>query len=283
MTSKLTFCLIITMMLAYFVVGNIIVFAFDFSTRNKKNLKSNTSIFHYSFTRKPLSTRSFIPHQSKYTPKIVYFNFLNENSLKMNQKEETPSSKILMVIDYSLPKMSKNLKEKIEPMMPHIISASRINRIPIYKILAIIHTESAFIVNARSHASACGLMQIIPETARDMIGKKGIEISDQLLEKKLMDPAFNIKLGVKLLKVLENNYGHIQDPIKQHWMVLSAYNAGPGWVRKILNCENNICLKKVNEMSASQFLKHLRKLPTETREYLLTVANFEMLYSEKIG
>lgn len=80
-------------------------------------------------------------------------------------------------------------------------------------VKAIIHTESAFNLNARSPVGAMGLMQLMPGTARDM----GVSNA--------WDAAQNIEGGVKYLAWLKrqtNNLDHI----------IAAYNAGFGNVKK---------------------------------------------------
>ena len=80
--------------------------------------------------------------------------------------------------------------------------------------LAVIWTESAGKADAKSHAGAQGLMQLMPATA-DRFG-----VQDAFL------PAQNISGGVKYLDWLMGEFDG--DPM----MVLAAYNSGEGSVRK---------------------------------------------------
>lgn len=81
-------------------------------------------------------------------------------------------------------------------------------------VLAVIGIESAGRKDAVSHAGAVGLMQLIPATA----ARFGVTDST--------DPAQNIKGGVAYLNWLMGEFQG--DPL----MVLAAYNAGEGAVRK---------------------------------------------------
>ena len=81
-------------------------------------------------------------------------------------------------------------------------------------VRAIIHAESHFRVNAISKQGAQGLMQLMPETAREL----GVHNPFTARE--------NIQGGVKhLAKLMKKYYGNIR-------MVAAAYNAGEGNVKK---------------------------------------------------
>lgn len=81
-------------------------------------------------------------------------------------------------------------------------------------IAEVIRRESRFRQNAMSPVGACGLMQLMPATAR-ILG-----ISD------IFDPRQNIFGGTQYLRKLLDNYNGDLD------RVLAAYNAGPGAVQK---------------------------------------------------
>lgn len=80
-------------------------------------------------------------------------------------------------------------------------------------VKAIIAVESAFQSDAVSRKNCKGLMQLHPDTARQM----GV--------RDVFDPAQNIEGGVKYLKYLRKNFDDLD-------LVLAAYNAGDGAVRK---------------------------------------------------
>ncbi len=82
-------------------------------------------------------------------------------------------------------------------------------------ILAVIKAESDFDPNAMSKSGACGLMQIMPNTAKYMIEKYDLDCSlDDLFL-----PKVNIAIGSQYLKYLFDKYKNIDD-------VIVAYNAG---------------------------------------------------------
>jgi membrane-bound lytic murein transglycosylase MltF len=82
--------------------------------------------------------------------------------------------------------------------------------------------ESGLDPNAKSYAGAIGLMQLLPATAKDM----GCDDP--------YDPDQNIRAGVKYLAWLRDNFFDQPelDEINRMDLILAAYNAGPGNVRK---------------------------------------------------
>jgi soluble lytic murein transglycosylase-like protein len=81
-------------------------------------------------------------------------------------------------------------------------------------IHSIIRAESNYDSQAVSPKGAVGLMQLMPDTAKEY----GV--------KNRFDPVENIEGGVKLLKYLYQTYDQKDD------LVLAAYNAGPEAVKK---------------------------------------------------
>ncbi len=84
-------------------------------------------------------------------------------------------------------------------------------------VAALIHVESSFNPRAVSRKGACGLMQLLPETAR----RFGLT-----RKKDLYDPKKNLEAGVRYLKWLANRFGGDTQKI------LAAYNAGEGAVQR---------------------------------------------------
>ncbi len=80
-------------------------------------------------------------------------------------------------------------------------------------IHAVISAESAYKPNAKSHAGAMGLMQLMPFTAR----RFGVSNA--------YDPYQNIDAGTRYLKILYDEFGSLE-------LAAAGYNAGEGAVRK---------------------------------------------------
>lgn len=93
--------------------------------------------------------------------------------------------------------------------------------------LAIIRAESGFDCKAVSDKGACGLMQLMPETA-----KYAAELVGYEKQINLFDPDCNVYLGCAYLKYLFKRF-------KNEKNVICAYNAGEGRVSSWLSSEKN--------------------------------------------
>jgi hypothetical protein len=96
----------------------------------------------------------------------------------------------------------------------HIHAAARKYGLAPPLLKAVMAAESNFDPAAISVRGAAGLMQLMPETARDMF------VADAL------DPAQNIEGGARYLRQLQDRFGGDLE------RVLAAYNAGPERVRR---------------------------------------------------
>ena len=90
-------------------------------------------------------------------------------------------------------------------------------------IHAIARQESQFDRQIISPAGARGLMQLMPNTARDTASKMGMDYDFDRLTN---DPAYNIMLGSTYFANLLDSFGG------NYVLAIAAYNAGPGNVRK---------------------------------------------------
>ena len=95
---------------------------------------------------------------------------------------------------------------------PIIESAATKHDVDARIVKAVIQVESAFQPRARSSKGAMGLMQLMPQTAR------------QYKARNPYDPASNIDAGTKYLKRLLDEF--------ELPLALAAYNAGEGAVRR---------------------------------------------------
>ena len=125
---------------------------------------------------------------------------------------------------------------------------------------AIARRESSFMTDARSSAGAKGLMQLMPNTAKQL--KRG-SISWQYL----YDADNNIQLGTKYLrKLLDKNKGN-------QVLATAAYNAGPHRVKA--------WLKNSSAMPADIWIETIPF--KETRNYVKSVLAYQEIYQHKAG
>ena len=102
-----------------------------------------------------------------------------------------------------------------------VAQAREIGLDPAY-VYGLIRQESRFIMDARSHVGASGLMQIMPATARWTAKKIGMDYKQSMIT----DRDVNLKLGTAYLKLVLDDFQGSQA------MAAAAYNAGPGRPRR---------------------------------------------------
>lgn len=118
---------------------------------------------------------------------------------------------------YVQPEREKRLRpaEDLTGTLPYaamVAAAAARNDLPEALLHALIHAESRYDPWALSPKGAAGLMQLMPDTAREM----GVE--------NVWDPAANILGGARYLKQLLRLFDNDLS------LALAAYNAGPGAV-----------------------------------------------------
>lgn len=140
----------------------------------------------------------------------------------------------------------------------HEIDAAAVrHRINPYLVSAVISAESGFEPRITSAAGAVGLMQVMPDTAADLL-RRG-SVSDPIVRNRpLSDPAVNIEYGTAYLRYLVDRYHEVET-------VLAAYNAG---------------LRHADQWSESGGnIREAIEFP-ETRAYVLKVVRAREHYEE---
>lgn len=102
-----------------------------------------------------------------------------------------------------------------------VAAARRIGLDPAY-VYGLIRQESRFIMDARSHVGASGLMQLMPATARWTARKIGLDFKPEMIN----DREVNLRLGTAYLKLVLDDFGGSAA------MAAAAYNAGPSRPRR---------------------------------------------------
>ena len=136
---------------------------------------------------------------------------------------------------------------------------SKRNHIDVTWSIAISRRESSFAPDARSHANARGLMQLLPSTAKYV--NKGTVSS-----KRLNQPKTNIRLGTEYLEYLKKkNQGN-------EILATASYNAGYHRIKKWLPDE---------AMPAELWIELIPY--RETREYVKNVYAYRQVYHTRLG
>lgn len=138
-----------------------------------------------------------------------------------------------------------------------ILSASAKYELPPALIASVINTESGFRSEAKSHAGAVGLMQIMPETAEWIAWRQGREH----YEEKLTGVGYNIDMGCYLLSFLLERYsGNVE-------YALAAYNAGFNAVDSWLEDENCITQEGNLNIPYAETKNYVRKVMVGIERY----------------
>ncbi|MDH5445009.1 MAG: transglycosylase SLT domain-containing protein [Gammaproteobacteria bacterium] len=129
---------------------------------------------------------------------------------------------------------------------------------------AIIRQESAFTADARSHAGAMGLMQLMPRTARQVARSMRIRRPKR---HDLINVTTNVRLGVRYLK-------KVYDKFKGNSVLATAaYNAGGHRVKQWLP-----------ESGSTPADIWVEQVPfQETQDYLKRVLVYTIIYEKRLG
>lgn len=133
------------------------------------------------------------------------------------------------------------------------------NNLSVPFVCAVIHAESRFRREVRSHRGASGLMQITEPTAYWLAELMGL---DNFSYDQILTPELNIQMGTFYLRRLLDQFGGKQ-------VALAAYNAGSGNVTRWLQ-DSNYSIDG----------RTLYYIPFgETRTYVQRVARNERIYT----
>lgn len=162
------------------------------------------------------------------------------------------------------------------PMPLHDIVVQRSNEIgldPAY-VYGLIRQESRFIMDARSHVGASGLMQVMPATAKwtaRKIGLSGFE------PRQLTDKQVNVRIGTSYLKLVLDDFGGSMP------LAAAAYNAGPSRSRAWRNgptLEGAIWAENVPFAETRNYVK---KVLSNTTVYAAIITGQPQSLKQRLG
>lgn len=152
-------------------------------------------------------------------------------------------------------------------------------------IMAIMHSESAFRPDAKSHVPAFGLMQVVPTSAGHDVNKQVRNIDAPMKVADLYQPVINVETGTAYLDILNSKYlRKIKNDESRLYCVIAAYNTGAGNVARAFNTDRSTSIGKaskvINELSPQEVYDQLvANLPyDETKNYLKKVNSRIALY-----
>lgn len=130
-------------------------------------------------------------------------------------------------------------------------------------VLALIRAESAWAPDARSHANARGLMQLLPSTAQQEARRRGLPYPG---DAGLFDAKANLRLGIAHLATMLEQHGGLP------FLATAAYNAGPAPVARWL------AQRPVSDVDL-----WIETIPyRETREYVARILAFATIYDWRL-
>lgn len=136
-------------------------------------------------------------------------------------------------------------------------------------VLSIARRESEFNPVARSGAGALGLMQVMPQTGRELAKKLGVPYSS---EKLATDFDYSATLGATYLAGLERQFG--TSPL----LVGTGYNAGPGRARQWIGAFGDPRADGVDPIDWIEAMPF-----DETQTYVMRVAESLPIYRARLS
>lgn len=180
-----------------------------------------------------------------------------DSAVKASDKLRARVEKVKTVIkeDIDRQRYKSNLSVgEIYTVASAIVRYSERYGVPMSLIVAVIRQESGFNSRAVSKAGAQGLMQVMPETAKEC----AIELNKKEYEYSTFDLSDNVQIGTfylsKMLYLFKKDVAS----------AVQSYNAGPVFVRKFQSQEEGFT-----------------SLPQETIKYHENVMQYYSFYQEK--
>jgi soluble lytic murein transglycosylase len=116
-------------------------------------------------------------------------------------------------------------RDRFDAVYPHdfieLVQEQTTTRgLPPALLFGLVRTESRFDPTARSWAGACGLVQLLPATARDLARAEGVP--GPITCRRLFRPEIALRLGARYLQDLRDRFGD------HPGLMVAGYHAGPG-------------------------------------------------------
>ena len=168
---------------------------------------------------------------------------------------------VLLVIVLSLFKL--NIIEKVLYPYPYreiVEKYAQAYGVDPYLVVAVMREESHFKPESYSHKGAVGLMQIMPNTAKEI----ALWLGEDYKQEELTNPETNIRYGTRYLSHLNNQFAG------NSILVLASYNAGSGRVQQ--------WLKQLPEGTTTYLIEDIPY--RETKQYVQKVLRSYRIYAK---
>ena len=160
------------------------------------------------------------------------------------------------------------------PFRDSVVRRARdINLDPAY-VYGLIRQESRFIMDARSHVGASGLMQVMPATARWTAKKIGL---GNFTIDQLNDRETNIAIGTGYLKLVLDDFSGSMP------MAAAAYNAGPGRPRAWRNGPVLEAAAWAENVPFNETRDYVKKVLSNTTNYAALITGQPQSLKARLG
>ena len=151
-------------------------------------------------------------------------------------------SKVRSALDLQEARMSD---EALARLTRSIADESEKHSLDPLLVMAIIEVESRFDQKAVSPQGALGLMQVQPIVVAALVEEGRISPADNPQKLTLKDPVVNVKVGASYLAHMKDLFGDLK-------IALTAYNAGPTWVSKMIAAKQTLPLQYATKVLSTQ-------------------------------
>ena len=159
---------------------------------------------------------------------------------------------------------------KADEYYNEVVYYSEENGLRVEFVLALLYAESNFNSQAVSAKGAIGLMQLMPETASYIAERIGY--SEDI---DLKNSSCNLRLGCAYIQYLSKSFN-------SDYLLLCAYNAGEGNVRKWLNdkrySQDGVSINNVPFGQTKRYAEKVLKAQKYYKKYLIKKGYYEKEY-----
>ena len=159
------------------------------------------------------------------------------------------------------------------PFREDVLRAAREVGLPPSYMYGLIRQESRFIIAARSHVGASGLMQVMPATAAWTARKLGIPYRPEMIN----DLDTNLRIGAGYLKLVLDDFQGTEA------LAAAAYNAGPSRPRRWRQGPTMEAAAWVENVPFAETRDYVKKVLANAVVYAHVLHGHPLLISPRLG